>query len=395
MSGAITVNGYSARWLRQGFPWVYAKEVTGGDPGAPGSEVTLRGPGGDVLGRGITDSGWIAVRVIRHDDGPITPQLVYDRLDAAAALRERVVGPDTTGYRLCHAENDHLPGLRIDWWGHYAVCILDSPAVAPLLWHALAWLEERRSPRGIYLCYRPDPRDDRDFSDASPPPGLLSGHAPPGDVRVTERGLSFLVRPDEGPDVGLYADMREIRAWLEPHWGGRSVLNTFAYTGAFSVAAAYNGAAEVVTSDLAAPALDRAEANFAANDLDPARYEFVEGDTFKVLDRYRRKGRRFDLVILDPPAFSHSEAGVWSAKRDWPRLAAGACRVLSPQGWLLTASNQGELSPHDFRGLLLDGFKKAGVQAQELQRFSQGPDFPAGSWFPEGRYLKVSVWRVV
>jgi 23S rRNA (cytosine1962-C5)-methyltransferase len=215
------------------------------------------------------------------------------------------------------------------------------------------------------------------------------------DVRVTERGVAFLVRPWDGPDVGLYADMREVRARLAPHWGGRAVLNTFAYTGAFSVAAALGGATEVVSVDLSTPALERAEANFVANDLDPDAVEFLAEDTFKALDRFRRTGRDFDLVILDPPSFSRSDAGTWSAKRDWPRLVASACRVLRPDGWLVAASNQGEISPKEFTGLQLAGIKKAGRRGQGIHRLGQAPDFPAASWFPEGRYLKVDVWRIL
>jgi len=387
------VNGYSERWLRQGFPWVYRKEVVSGG-GPVGAEVTVRSERGQVLGRALLDDGWIAARVYRHDGGSLDESWLDACLDRAAALRAEVVDPQTSGYRLVHGENDGLPGLRVDWWDHCAVLALDSPAVAPLVHGVVAWLERERAPRAVYLCYRPDPRDDRDFSAVRPEPGLLAGRKPPGEVRVTDRGLAFRVRPWEGPDVGLYADMREVRAWLEPHWVGRRVLNTFAYTGAVSVAAAAHGAAEVVTVDLAAPAIERAEENFAANEIDTAAHEFLVEDTFKALDRFRRKGRAFDLVICDPPSFSRSEVGTWSAKRDWPRLVAGAVRVLAPGGWLLLASNQGELSPRDYRGLVTKGLDKAGRPAQEIQRFGQGPDFPAAAWFPEGRYLKVGVWRV-
>jgi len=393
--GEIVVNDYSERWLRQGFPWVYAGEVATGGPSAPGTGITVRSGKGEVLGRALADEGWIAARVYRHDGGPLDTPWLEARLDAAAALRERVVDPRTTGYRLVHGENDGLPGLRVDWWESYAVVVLDSPAVAPLVEGVCRWLERVRSPRGVHLCYRPDPRDKRDFSSLRPAPGLVAGHRAVGDVRVAERGLAFLVRPWDGPDVGMYPDMREVRAWLEPHWGGRAVLNTFAYTGAFSVAAALGGATEVVSVDLAPAAIERAEANFAANGLEPDQYEFMVEDTFKALDRFRRTGRAFDLVILDPPAFSRSDAGTWSAKRDWPRLVAAACRVLRPDGWLVAASNQGEISPKEFAGLQGEGFKKARRRAQEIQRLGQAPDFPAASWFPEGRYLKVVVWRMV
>jgi len=390
----LLVNAYSEKWVRKGFQWVYRQEVTAGG-GPLGTEVLVRGPAGQVLGRALLDDGWIAARVYRMDDGPLDAAWLDARLDAAAALRAQVVDPNTTGYRLVNGENDGLPGLRIDWWDHFAVLVLDSPAVAPLVDGVVAWLERTRAPRGVYLCYRPDHRDERDFARVQPAPGLIAGHPPAGDVGVRERSLTFRVRPAEGPDVGLYADMREVRAWLEPHWLGRRVLNTFAYTGAFSVAAAHHGAAEVVTVDLAQPAIERAEANFAANDLATDLHEFIVEDTFKAFDRFRRTGRQFDLVLLDPPAFSRSDVGIWSAKRDWPRLVAAACRVLAPDGWLVVASNQGELSPRDWQGLLLEGFEKAERRAQELTRLGQAPDFPAASWFPEGRYLKVSVWRVL
>jgi 23S rRNA (cytosine1962-C5)-methyltransferase len=391
----VTVNGYSAKWLRKGFPWVYPKEVVTGHPGkAEGSWVEVRDERGNRLGSGIADSGWIAVRVFEHDTPERAgPGGLAALLDRAAALRDGMFGPETTGYRLVHAENDGLPGVRIDWWSHHATVVLDSPALASVLPPIVAWLQRTRQPRGIHLAYRLDPRDSRKGG-LDPAPGLLEGHEPTADVRVLERGVAFGVRPHEGPDVGLYADMRGVRAWMEPHWGGTRVLNTFAYTGAFSVSAAYNGAMETVSVDLSKAYLERAEKNFELNELPTDAHEFVVDDTFKALDRFRRKGRRFDRVVLDPPSFSHSDAGIWSAKKDLPRLVAAAARVLDPDGWILVASNQGEMSPRDFRGLVLDGFKRANRHAQELWIGSQAADFPAHSAFPEGRYLKVAVWRL-
>lgn len=396
MSGrkGLVVNGYSERWLRKGFPWVYRKEVQSGG-GKMGSEREIRSVRGDVLGRGILDEGWIAARVFRHDGGPLNTAWLEQTLDVAASLRDRLIGPETSGFRLVHGENDGLPGIRVDWWHHFAVIILDSPSLSRLADGIAAWLERTRSPRGIVLCYRQDPRDDRDFARVDPQPGLLTGRAPTGPVRVKERGLNLEVYPLEGPDVGMYADMREVRILLEPHWGGTSVLNTFAYTGAFSVAAAFNGASEVVSVDLSSKYLERAEDNFRANDLDPGLYEFLAEDTFKALDRLRRTGRKFDRVILDPPSFSRSAAGIWSAKKDYPRLVAAACRVLAPEGWLVAASNQGEVSPRDFSGFVADGVARAKRRSQLLWWVGQAPDFPAASWFPEGRYLKVAIHRMV
>jgi len=388
----LTVNNYSAGWLRKGFPWVYPKEIVRGKL-RPGEWVELRDERGNRLGSGVADDGWIAVRVFAHGDEEGSPETLHKLLDRASALRDTLIGPDTTGYRLVHAENDGLPGVRIDWWSHHAVIVLDSPALGVILPVLVDWLQRRGEPRGIHLAYRTDPRD-RKRTSFEPPAGLLDGRVPTDDVRVLERGVKYGVRPHDGPDVGLYADMRGVRAWLEPSWGGMRVLNTFAYTGAFSVSAAYNGAMETVSVDLSRRYLDRAEANFRMNELPLEAHEFLAEDTFKALDRFRRTGRRFDRVILDPPSFSHSREGTWSAKKDMPRLVAAAARVLDRDGWLVVASNQGELSPRDFRGFALEGLKRAGRVGQELWIGSQAPDFPASSRFPEGRYLKVAVWRL-
>jgi len=390
--GAVVVNGYSERWLRQGFPWIYPKERLSG-PTKAGVWVSVKSSSGELLGAGITDQGWIAVRVMRPEGGHLDQNWLNAVLDRALAFREIIVPPETTAYRLVHAENDGLPGVRIDWWDHFATVVLDSPSLAMLLPMIAEWLEDRLQSRGVYLCYRLDPRDDRDRVALHPAPGLIAGHAPVGDVTVRERGLRYLVRPDEGPDVGLYCDMRAVRAWLEPYWGGRRVLNTFAYTGAFSVAAAHGGASEVVTVDLAQPVLERARENFVANDLDPENYEFIASDTIKALDRFRRTGQSFDWVILDPPSFSHHGGAVWSAKKDYPRLVAAAARVMEPGAFLLAATNQGQVSPKEFRAAVAQGFRKAGFNAQEIYWAGAAPDFPSGNWFPEGRYLKVGIWR--
>lgn len=393
MARPLVVNGYSAGWVGKGFPWVYRNEVIAGAADS-GRMRPVQDQRGRTLGTAICDSGWIAARIYRQDAGPLDRDWLWSVLDRSAALRDRVVPPDTSGYRLVNGENDGLPGIRVDWWDHWAVVVADTPAVASLLDGLYAWLEDRRSPRGIVLCYRPDARDDRDFSAIEPKPGLVRGRPPTGAVRVKERGLLFDILPLDGPDVGLYADMREVRAWLEPHWGGTSVCNTFAYTGAFSVAAAFNGASEVVSVDLSRKYLDRAEANFRANGLDPEGFGFEARDTFKALDFWRRKGRTFDRVVLDPPSFSRSSGGTWSAKRDYPRLVASACRVMERDGWLIAASNQGDLSPKQFGGFIADGVRKAGRRARLLWWGGQGPDFPAALWFPEGRYLKVGIYEI-
>ncbi len=380
---ALTVNGYSEKWLRQGFAWVYPAEVTAGKA-RPGDVVRLMSPAGVVLGVGIADDGWIAARRFREDDGPIDAALLRTRVDAAWALRRDALPPDTTAWRLVNAENDDLPGVRIDVWGTQVVITLDAAALTPILDALADAVEALLAPRAILLAWRPDPREKER---ALPAPRVLRGTAEP-EERVTERGIAFLVRPGAGKDVGLFPDMRDNRAWLAPHWKGRSLLNLFAHTGAFSVAAAMEGA-ETVTVDLSQPYLDRAAANFAANGLPPG--ELLAEDSFKALDRFRRQGRRFDRVLLDPPGHSHSKDGTWSGEQDYGRLVSAALRVLAPGGWLIAASNLGSVSPHRFQGMLLAGARKAERRLRMLHDGSQPLDFPAALHFPEGRYLKLVV----
>jgi 23S rRNA (cytosine1962-C5)-methyltransferase len=317
------------------------------------------------------------------------------RLTQAKALRDSLVESNTSTYRLVNGENDNLPGIRLDVYEDHFRLSLDSPSLLSILEPLCDAIEAEFQSRAIYLAWRPDPRDGFKADQAPRPPGVLRGHGHKGPLRVSERGIHCLVDLHGNQPVGLFSDMRDNRAWLEPAWGGKRVLNLFAHTGFFSVVAAMHGASEVISVDLSEAYLDRAEANFVANQLDPSAHGFVRADVRKALDRFRRQGELFDHVILDPPSFSHGPEGVMSLKRDYPGLVSSSLRVLNPNGWLIGALNLGEVSPKDFHGWVRDGAQKAGVQLQLIFEGGQASDFPASTSFPEGRYLKFGVWRRV
>jgi 23S rRNA (cytosine1962-C5)-methyltransferase len=388
----VVVNGHSASWLARGFCWVYPNEVTAKPKGlSPGAVVPLQGPKGEDLGAGVWDSGWIAVRRFRTQTGPVDEAWLDHLVGVAQALRDQLVDPGTSAYRVVNAENDGLPGVRVDRYGWVIVVTLDSPSLLSLLEPLADVLEARFSPRAVYLAWRPDPRDKGWKTDREA--GLVRGRAPTSDVPVTERGVAARVRPGARKDIGLYPDVRELRAWLEPHWGGRTVLNLFAHTGFFSVVAAFHGASHVTSVDLSAHFLTRAEDNFRANELDPGLHDFIAEDVRRFLDRARRKGERFDRVLLDPPAFAHGPDGALSTKKSYGSLVAACLRVLEPGGWLIAVLNQGVVSPRDFHGMVADGAKRAGRPLQLVHEAHQAGDFPALLTFPEGRYLKAGVWR--
>ncbi|MFT5681049.1 MAG: 23S rRNA (cytosine1962-C5)-methyltransferase [Myxococcota bacterium] len=382
---AVVVNGYSERWLRSGFPWVYQNEVIG-RTGAlvPGRVVTICSREGKELGVGIWDEGHIEVRRFRRDKGPLNADLLRDRIQQARA--RRALPPDTNAWRLIHGENDDLPGVRVEVWDTVAVISLDSPSLHGLVDPLVEVLTSELELSAVWLHWRgKDPRFDKLQS------GLIWGPQGEPEIQVQECGIQFLVDPAAGHDIGLFCDMRPMRQWMAPHWAGRRVLNTFCFTGAFSVAAALGGAVEVISVDLSQPYLDRAKANFTANSLDPDSHTFWAEDTFRALDRLRRKGEQFDVVIADPPSFSHGPAGTWSVSKDYKRLVSACLRVLAPGGWLIAATNLGTISPKEFKGYLINGAEKAGRELRVLHESCPPTDFPAALTFPESRYLKCWV----
>jgi len=204
-------------------------------------------------------------------------------------------------------------------------------------------------------------------------------------------GLRYEVVPNMGLDAGLYPDMRAVRAWLRPFWGNKRVLNTFAYTGAFSVEAAVHGAARVETVDLAATAITRCQRNFEINEIAVDQHGFWVEDTFSALDRFRRGGETFDIIIVDPPSFARGPKGTWSIESGLSRVVAGCLRVLAEGGWILVATNQGSLSPKEFQKLIKAASQKVSRRLRIVHQGTTPHDIPAALDFPESRYLKAWV----
>jgi 23S rRNA (cytosine1962-C5)-methyltransferase len=169
------------------------------------------------------------------------------------------------------------------------------------------------------------------------------------------------------------------------------VLNLFSYTGAFSVHAAKAGAVEVVAVDTASKAHARARRNFELSDLATARHETLTGDATKTLERFASRGRQFDVVVCDPPTFSHGPAGQFSVARDLAHLAGASAAVLAPGGFLVLASNSTKLSAADLDRALAEGAASVRAELRIVERVGLPPDFPVAPGFPEGNYLKLAI----
>ena len=392
----VRLSGDVAQRIRAGHPWVY-REALGPRPLAPepGTTIDLVDPDGEFVGRALYDAdSTIALRVfVRKADVPIDGRLVRERVRAAVALRRRLSDLDKLGcLRLVNAESDGLPGIVVDRYGDYLVTQLYTSAVTGLRDDLLAALDDELHPKAIYEQRRYKSLGGE--APRQPAAELVRGDAAPVEIEIKEDDLTFVVDVTAPLSTGLFADLREGRRAIR-HWAnGRRVLNLFSYTGAISVYAQAGGADEVCAIDVAAKAHARARRNFAASGFDPEKPEHIVGDVFKVLARFVERGRTFDLVVVDPPAFASAAARggkPWSAMRDFAELITAALDVTAPGGMLAVASSTHKMSPSEFELALADGASGAGTRLQIIDRRGLPPDFPTVPGFPDGNYLKFVV----
>jgi len=371
------------RSISLGHPWIYDRAL---EPArlAAGQLVEVadrRGP----LALGFADpASPIRVRVLSLDPGADPgPDWAAARAARAAALRRadpHLAGTDAV--RLIHGEGDLMPGLVIDLYGATAVALTDG-AGAAAFWTA-------RLPAVIEGARGAGFRIDRVWLRERRSAGrALLGDEPPPHVRVREDAVTFEVDVRQGQKTGLFLDQRENRRYLGALAAGRRVLNLFGYTGGFSLHADRGGAAHVVTVDQARPAIEAAARNLAASGLDAGKHQLVAADAFAWLAEAAAAGRRFDLVVCDPPSFAPSAQALAGARTAYRRLNALALAVVAPGGLLLTASCSSHMTPADLReavaGAALDAARPVLVRAVR----GAASDHPIVPGFPEGDYLKL------
>ncbi len=384
------------RHLRAGHPWVFRKALDRAPRGLSAGAVVDVVEQGRFVARGYYDPlSAISVRILTRDAAEAVDAAFWRRRVArAAALREElVVGTDA--YRLVHGESDGLPGVVVDRYGRFAVLKLYSAGLTP---HRGAIVEAvRAAAPGLAGVYGRDeiPHDEED--EASAPQGrVLWGEEPPDRIAIVEHGMKLLVDVRRGQKTGLFLDQRENRRLVRELARGRAeALNCFSYTGGFSVAAALGGARHVVSVDVDREAIALARENFQQNGLDPADHAFATDDAFELLARYRQQGRRFDLVVCDPPAFAKSQRAVEGALAGYASLNRAALAVLAPGGLLVTASCSARVSAEQFFDAVKEAAFKSRVELQLVEERRQPPDHPVSPQFREGRYLKCLVYRRV
>jgi 23S rRNA (cytosine1962-C5)-methyltransferase len=374
------------RSIRAGHPWVYRDALEPFDAEA-GTVLSVIGKSGRLVGRGLAETGAIAVRMLTTRDEAIDAALFAQRIESAFALRARVRPPATDAYRLLHGEGDRLPGIVCDRYASFAVLKLDGEAVLPWRDRLLQWLREPLAALDVHSVLVRSGRKQRQAV------SLAFGPAPPDELVVEEHGMRLCLSLSSGQKTGLFLDHRESRRRVREIACGLRVLNLYGYTGGFSVAAGLGAAVHVTTVDSAAPALLHAEHSWASNGL-PAPHHSVEAaDVPQSIAAFAEQGARFELIIADPPNFAPNAATKAAALESYAALHAGVLGLLTPGGYYLAASCSSHVTREDFEATLREGARRARRALQVLERWGAPADHPRLLAFPEGDYLKVALLR--
>lgn len=371
---------------RRRHPWIFsgAIDATSGNP-APGETVRVLDAAGNPLGMGAwSPESQIAVRMWRFDEGPVDEAFLAGRVDAALAVRatmgERFA---TDALRLVNAEADGLPGVTVDRYGDTLVGQFTTVGAER---HKAALARALLERTGAKSFYERSDVDSRAHEGLAPTAGLLAGDEPPGHIVIHEGETRFAVDVRGGQKTGFYLDQRENRRLVAAEAKGRTVLNTFCYTGGFGVAAQKAGAAAVTHVDVSEHALGQARANTELNGL--AGATFLRANVFQALRDFRDRAQRFGLVVLDPPKFAETKAQAAKALRGYKDINLLGLKLVEPGGLLATFSCSGAISPADFRMMVAAAALDAHRTVRILRELRQAPDHVESITFPEGLYLK-------
>lgn len=382
-----------ARRVRAGHPWVFRDALGARSVTEPtGTLVDLLAGNRELVARGYIDQEHqVAVRILTRDPAErVQPGAgaIAARVTRAIQLRWEVLGPQRpTALRLFSGESEGLPGVSVDRYGDFVVVQWFSAGALPWRDELIDAVQSAVRPRGLYEQRRLRPLGGQG---APEPAARVLGDEAPVEVIVDEADCRFAVDVSAPLGVGFFPDLRAGREAVVRRAEGRRLLNLFSYTGAFSVRAAKAGATEVVAVDTAAKAHARARRNYELSGLDPTKMEQVSADAQKTLERFADRGRRFDIVVCDPPTFSHGPkpGATFSVASDLAQLAAGCLAVLEPGGLLAFSSNSTKLAAADLDRALAEGAANVRADVRIIERHGLPPDYPVAPGFPEGNYLK-------
>ena len=383
-AGDASVSARGARRWATGHPWIYRSDVVGA-PEAPGI-VAVHDDRGRFLGQALcSPRSEIRLRLLERSAAPIDARWWEARL---AGCRDRRRGIDANAWRAVHAEGDGLPALIVDRYDRWLVVQLLSAALETQRGLIIDALRQTFEPEGILLRHDVAARRLEGLDQQVE----LAWGSVPELVEVREGAVRWYAAPWTGQKTGAFLDQRDNRQLagaLVP--AGGTALDCFAYHGSFALHLAGRAAA-VTAVDVSGTALARGAEHAALNGVE--QIEFVEGDVFDLLPAWGKAGRRFDVVVVDPPAFAKGRAHVPAALRGYHEVNRRALRLVAPGGWLVPASCSFHVGRADFLEMLVGAAADSGRRCTLHAVLGQPADHPEVLTIPETGYLKGAVLRV-
>ena len=371
-----------------GHPWVFRSDIEREDGAADGLPVRVLTSAGRFLAMAVYNPrSQISLRILSRRDEPIDGAFIRGRVRRALDYRRRFA--DLNSCRLIFAESDGLPAVIADKFGDVIVLQILCLGMERFKGDIVDALAQELSPRGIYE------RNDvpvRELEGLTQQTGLLFGEVP-DRVEMQENGVRFLVDVKEGQKTGFFLDQKENRAAIAPFVSGMRVLDCFTHTGSFALHAAHYGAAEVTGVDISEHACACALENARLNGVED-RVRFECANAFDFLRAHQTAKEQYDVVILDPPAFTKTRSAVEGALRGYKEINLRGMKLTRDGGFFVTCSCSQHVTPDLFRGMLLEAQKDAHVQLRQIEWRTQGRDHPILLASPETQYLKCGIFQV-
>lgn len=371
-----------------GHPWVFRSDIEREDGAADGLPVRVLTSAGRFLAMAVYNPrSQISLRILSRRDEPIDGAFIRGRVRRALDYRRRFA--DLNSCRLIFAESDGLPAVIADKFGDVIVLQILCLGMERFKGDIVDALAQELSPRGIYE------RNDvpvRELEGLTQQTGLLFGEVP-DRVEMQENGVRFLVDVKEGQKTGFFLDQKENRAAIAPFVSGMRVLDCFTHTGSFALHAAHYGAAEVTGVDISEHACACALENARLNGVED-RVRFECANAFDFLRAHQTAKEQYDVVILDPPAFTKTRSAVEGALRGYKEINLRGMKLTRDGGFFITCSCSQHVTPDLFRGMLLEAQKDAHVQLRQIEWRTQGRDHPILLSSPETQYLKCGIFQV-
>lgn len=376
--------GKAGKIRQQRHPWLFSGAFAAEAVAEAGETVCVCDEHGQPIAYGHWDpDSPIRCRVFawQREKLAINERFWQGRFAAALSLRQQL--PDwhlTNSYRLLNSEGDHVPGIIVDIYAQVAVLQLRTPAAQRLRPTLVRFLTEHLPLKGIY--WRRESPTDSEWIWGTPTPEIL----------LVENGLTFKVFIETGQKTGFFLDQRHNRQLLRYYSAGRRVANFFAYTGGFTVYAAAGGATQLLSVEIMPEPAALISENLRLNHLNHIPHEVWVEDAFDALQKLE-KGY-WDIIVLDPPAFTHHQDAVPQALRGYKEINRRALRILPPGGLLFTFSCSAHVTPQLFRDMLYQAAMDADRPVQILHFLHAPPDHPIDLFHPQGEYLKGFVVQV-